>query len=260
MPRGPRIPRRPTVAELSELLDRVVEQRYKSAVEDVYQLKRGRPSATPADLSEVLIRRAQRKLAAVAAISGGAAASPGLGTTAVLATVGLDAAWTTTRLAELIMSIGVAHGYAAPTFAERKAWVLAALAISNGAHGTVDELSGAMGAIGGIRALRQLGPSRLDAFNSRLMAKVATKLLVRDSLLSLGNVVPFRIGAGIGATGNAVIARTVGRSAVQLFSTTAPTRRRNRAWQQVKETLRPERYEVIDVEGEEVDITGSWSA
>ena len=259
MPRGPRV-RRLTPAELSELVDRVVESRYRAAVEDVYQLRREQPLATPAQLSEVLIKRAQRKLAIVAAVYGGAAASPGIGTAAVLATVGLDAAWTLSRLAELIMAIGIAHDHHAATLSERKAWVLAALAVSNGAHGSLHDLSGPMGTFGGIKALRQLGPSRLEAFNSRLVAKLATRLMVRDSLLSLGNIVPFGIGAGIGATGNAIIARSVGRGAVQLFSTTEPTRRRTRVFQRAKEVLRNDRrepYEVIDVDGEEVDI--AWT-
>ena len=253
MARTPRV-RRYSTSELSELVDRVVESRYRAAVEDEYQLRREQPLATPAQLSEVLIKRAQRKLAVVAAVSGGAAASPGLGTAAVLATVGLDAAWTMSRLAELIMAIGVAHDHHASTLAERKSWVLAALAISNGAHGSLDELSGAVGTFGGIKALRQLGPSRLEAFNSRLVAKLATRLLVRDSLLSLGNIVPFGIGAGIGATGNAIIARSVGRSAIQLFSTTSPTRRRTRVYQRAKQALRKQPYEVIDVDAEEVDV------
>jgi hypothetical protein len=245
--------RRPTsAAELGELVDRIVDTRYRAAVEEVDRLRSEQPSATPAQLSDVLIRRAQRRLAAVAALSGGAAASPGLGTTAVLATAGLDAAWTMSRLAELIMAIGIAHGYDAPSFAERKAWVLAALAMSNGATGSIDELAGRLGVRGGVSLIRQLGPARLDSLNSRLAAKLATRLLVRDSLLTIGNVVPFGIGAGIGATGNALITRTVGKAAVRLFSTSAPPRRRPGRWA-------PSRAydDVIDVEAEEVDI--GWS-
>jgi hypothetical protein len=254
MPRTPRVPRRYSVAELSDLVDRIVESRYRSAVLDVERLRREQPGATPEQLSDVLIRRAQRRLAAVAALSGGAAASPGLGTAAVLTTAGMDAAWTMSRLAELIMAIGVAHGHSAPDFAERKAWVLSALAMSNGAKGTMDELAGVAGVRGGVKMLRQLGPSRLDAFNSRLMAKLGTRLLIRDSLLAAGNVVPFGIGAGIGATGNAIITRKVGRAAVHLFATSPPPRRRTKPirWK------RGERYDVIDVEGEEVDIGGAW--
>ena len=107
--------------------------------------------------------------------------------------------------------------------------------------------------------IRQRGPSRLEAFNSRLLAKLGTRLLIRDSILAAGNVVPFGIGAGIGATGNAIITRTVGRAAIRLFSTApAPSgRRRPIRW---KRAEAPERYDVIDVEGEELDIGGSWSA
>jgi hypothetical protein len=254
-----RVPTRLTVDQLADLLDRVVRSRYEHAVAEVADVRSRYPTATPTQVSQVLVRRAQRKLAAVAAMSGGAAAAPGIGTAVGLAAASADAAWTMTRLAELVLAIGVAHGYDAPSLEERKAWVLATLAVANGASGTFEQLAGRLGSRGGIAFLRQLGPARLQSLNSALVSRLAARLLATDSLLAVGNVLPFGIGAGIGAAGNAAITRSVGRAAIGLFSAGAPSSatrfRRPGARRGGYAEVRVD-DDVIDVEGDEPDPWG----
>jgi hypothetical protein len=247
-----RVPARLTVDQLADLLDRVVRSRYDHAVADVAEVRARYPSAGPAQVSQVLVRRAQRSLAAVAAMSGGAAAAPGIGTAVGLAAAGADAAWTMTRLAELVLAVGVAHGYDAPSLEERKAWVLATLAVANGATGTFEQLAGDLGSRGGIALVRRLGPARLQSLNSALLSKLAARVLATDSLLTLGNVLPFGIGAGIGAAGNAAITRSVGRAAIRLFSAGAPG---SRPWYR-RGAPRRSGYADVRVDDDVIDVEG----
>jgi hypothetical protein len=254
-----RVPTRLTVDQLADLLDRVVRSRYEHAAAEVAEVRSRYPTAGPTHVSQILVRRAQRKLAAVAAMSGGAAAAPGIGTAVGLAAAGADAAWTMTRLAELVLAVGVAHGYDAPSLEERKAWVLATLAVANGASGTFEQLAGDLGSRGGIAFLRQLGPARLQSLNSALVSRLAARLLATDSLLAFGNVLPFGIGAGIGAAGNAAITRSVGRAAIGLFSAARPAagpRFRRRGGRRSDYPVVLVDDDVIDVEGDESDAGG----
>lgn len=223
-------------------VDRAVEGRYQSAMARVERLRSTEPDAHPRRLTALLVRRTQSELGAVAAVSGATAAAPGIGTATTLATAAADATWTITRLAELIMAIGIAHGHDAPSMEERKAWVLSTLAIANGATGTLDDLAGNWSRLGGVRLLAQLGPARLDAFNSGLVTRLAGRLMARGAALSASRLAPFGIGAAVGAAGNIAATRLVGRAAADLFTAT-PLRRR---------------YEdVLDLDGEEVTVEGS---
>jgi len=200
------------------------------------------PGSDPQRLTKLLLSRAQKELGAVAAVSGATAAAPGIGTGATLATAAADAAWTITRIAELIMAIGIAHGHEAPSLEERKAWVLSTLAIANGATGTLDDLAGHWSRLGGVRLLAQLGPARLDAFNSGVVTRLAGRLMARGAALSASRLAPFGIGAVVGAAGNIAATRLIGRAAADLFAAT-PIRRH---------------YEdVLDLDGEEVPVEGS---
>ena len=203
-------------------LDRLVENRYESAAQVVAEFRRLEPGADDSAIVDRIVTKYSRELGAVAAISGGAAAVPGVGTAAGLAAASADVAWTMTRLGEMVLAIGIAHGHDAASFAERKAWVLSVLSMGRGAVTGVDGLAGRVGSRGGARLAAAISATQLDGVNSKLATKLVARLTTEQAALRLGRVLPFGIGAGIGATGNVLIVRSMARAARQFFADTPP--------------------------------------
>jgi len=200
-------------------VDRIVDGRYDSAVALVSTI-RARPGVdSPDGVVDELVRKYTRELAAVAALSGGAAALPGTGTAAAVLATGADVAYTIGKLSEMVLGIGVALGHDARSIEERRAWVLAVLSMGKGAVSGVEGLAGRVGAEGGARIVTTITGTQLDSVNSRLAAKVLARLATEQSAARLGRLLPFGIGAGVGATGNVLIVRSVARAARRFFAT-----------------------------------------
>ncbi len=198
-------------------VDRLVESRYDAAAALVARLRAEHPDVTDDQLVERIVRRFSRELGVVAAMSGGAAAVPGAGTAAAVLTAGADVAYSVSRLGEMVLAIGIAYGHDAASFEERKAWVLAVLSMSRGAVAGLDGLAAKIGAEGGAAALASLTGAQLESINSKLAAKVVAKLSTDAAVSRLGRVLPFGIGAGVGAAGSIAIARSVARQARRFF-------------------------------------------
>ena len=203
-------------------VDRLVESRYDAAAALVARLRAEHPDVTDDQLVERIVRRFSRELGVVAAMSGGAAAVPGAGTAAAVLTAGADVAYSVSRLGEMVLAIGIAYGHDAASFEERKAWVLAVLSMSRGAVAGLDGLAAKTGAEGGAAALASLTGAQLESINSKLAAKVVAKLSTDAAVSRLGRVLPFGIGAGVGAAGSIAIARSVARQARRFFRPNDP--------------------------------------
>ncbi|MFN8051213.1 MAG: hypothetical protein U0Q22_07260 [Acidimicrobiales bacterium] len=220
-------------------IDRIVAYRYGAAVDQVEAVRArqrtagsGEEPAVAAVVDEI-VRRYSRELAAVAALAGGAAALPGTGTAAAVMATGADMAYTIGKLGEMVLAIGIAHGHDAVSIEERRAWVLAVLSMGKGAVSGVEGIAGRVGAEGGARIVSSIGATQLDQVNSKLGARLVARLATEQSAARLGRLLPFGIGAGVGAAGNVLIVRSVARSADRFFlDPTAPpapppTRRRS---------------------------------
>lgn len=203
-------------------VDRLVESRYDAAAALVARLRAEHPDVTDDQLVERIVRRFSRELGVVAAMSGGAAAVPGAGTAAAVLTAGAHVAYSVSRLGEMVLAIGIAYGHDAASFEERKAWVLAVLSMSRGAVAGLDGLAAKIGAEGGAAALASLTGAQLESINSKLAAKVVAKLSTDAAVSRLGRVLPFGIGAGVGAAGSIAIARSVARQARRFFRPNDP--------------------------------------
>lgn len=203
------------------LVGKVVDQRFASAVDAVAWLRSQEPAADPDDLVDRLIRRCARDLAIGGAVAGGAAASPGAGAAALAAGVGADATYSLGRLSELIVSIGLVYGHDQHAPDDRTAAVLAVLGLSEGAAIGLTGIAARVGSRGGARLVARLpGAERRPSAAQRAMAKLSTS----KGPWSLAALLPYGIGAGVGAAGNAVLAATIGSAARQYFSALPPPR------------------------------------
>lgn len=199
----------------------MVDQRYALAIDAVSRLRADDPGATPDQLADRLIRRCARELAMGGAMSGGAAASPVAGAAVVAATVGADATYSMGRLSEMIMGLGIVYGHDHPSVEERAGWVWAVLGLSEGATVGLTGLAARVGARGGARILSRLPAGTQAAATTRMSRRVMARLSTGRGPWSLAALVPYGIGAGVGAATNAVVARSVGRAAKQYFATDA---------------------------------------
>lgn len=205
------------------VVDRLVEQRHVSAAADVSRLRAEHPDDSPDELADRLIRRYAKDLAVSGAVTGGAAASPVAGMAVAAASAGADAAFNVSRLGEMIMGLGIIYGHEALSVDERRAAVLAVMGIADGAAVGMTGLAARAGAKGGARVLRRLPPATAAA-SGGMGRKAMSKMANTKGPWSLTALIPYGIGAGVGAAGNALLVRAVGRAAKQYFAGGVPTR------------------------------------
>lgn len=204
-------------ALLLPAVDKLVDSRYDAARAAVARLSADQPGWDPPRQADALIAECRRELAAVGAAAGGAAAVPGVGMVAAATASSADVAWTVTRLGELIMAIGIAHGYTSEAIETRRAWVLSVLSMATGASKGLRGLAQQVGSHGGARVVDAIPPSLLDRVNGTVGARVLVKWGTQQGVIRLGRLVPFGIGALIGGVGNAALVQVVGHQAKGFF-------------------------------------------
>lgn len=203
------------------LLDNVVEQRYGAALSTVDGLRAAHPEEPDEQLVNRVIRQCARDLAVGGAMTGGAAASPVAGVTTAAATLGAETAYGVGRLGEMVMAIGILEGFEHRSARQRALWVGAALGLSEGAAVGMTGLAARAGARGGARLLQRL-PSAATAAGAGRARRLAGRMAAKGGPWGLAALLPYTIGAGVGAAGNAALALSVGSAARQYFAAQAP--------------------------------------
>lgn len=202
---------------MAPAIDTLVSARYEPAVAVVDRLREGQPDATARQLADSLISRYRKELTTVGAAAGGAAAMPGVGTAASFAASGADVGWTVSRLGELVLSIGAAYGYSADEVEERRTWVLAVLGMATGAASGMNGVAAQVGQKGGVKLVKAIPMSQITRLNRELGGRIIVKFGTKQGAVRLGRLIPFGVGAGIGAGGNLLLVNAVGRSAKDFF-------------------------------------------
>ena len=205
------------------MVDRVVEQRSVHAAEQVARLRAEHPDDSPEELANRLIRRCAKDMSIAGAVSGGAAAAPVAGMAVAAASAGVDSAFSMNRLGELIMGIGEIYGHGIDSHDERRTAVLAVIGIVDGAAIGVSGLAAKAGAKGSARVLSRIPSPASGAVTGGVARRAVTKMGAKSGPWSLAALVPYGIGAGVGAAGNGLLARAVGKAAKEYFSSTIPT-------------------------------------
>ena len=211
----------------------IAEQRHGAARARVDALVEAHPEEDPEQLTRRLIRECARDLALGGAVTGGAAASPVAGPAATAAMFGTEGLAGATRLGEMVMAIGIVHGHHEADPGERALWLGAALGIGEGAAVGMASVAARAGARGGARLVSKI-PSAAAAGAGRTK-RLAAKVGARRGPWGLAALLPYTIGAGVGAAGNAALAASVGRAANGYFAAnpsptgeTGPPRPRSR--------------------------------
>jgi hypothetical protein len=225
MPKGSRrvpVPRSVENA-LDRALDRALSIQRPVVVAYLARVRRRKPGASPAEIVVQLERRYLAAVVGTGAASGGAAALPGVGTGASLATGAAEIAAFVSTTAMYVLALAEVHGIPVDDPQIRRALVLTVLL------GDVGEAALAGGEIEAKHWARVLGRTgskdTAKALNSRLTHLLVTRFGARQGALVAGRALPLGIGAGVGAVGNAALGRSVVRSARRAFGP-APARHR----------------------------------
>lgn len=205
-------------------VDKAVEYRWDRALRAAAEAE----GDTVDERVSSVLKSYRRELTTVGAATGAVAAAPGLGTAAVASALIADMGWFAMRATSLIMTVGAIHGHTESTVEERRAWVLAVLAFGDDAASQFTTLvreidsSLATGEQLTARAAGVLGSdaATLDALrriNSSLASLVLKKYGTRRSMLAVGKLLPFGIGAVVGGGANYAFVRVVGKQADRFF-------------------------------------------
>ena len=202
---------------LTAAIDQVVRSRYEPAVASVRALRARRPAASTSELAGAIVARYRRELGGMGAASGGIAAVPGIGTGLMVAGSVSETGWSVVRLGQMILELGAVYGHDARDVEERRAWVLAVLALALGVGEGLEQAAGSVVRRGGAVALKGMPAARV----ARVNQLIASRLLVRwgsaQAAIRLGNVVPFGVGAAVGVGANVLLVNLVGSRARSFF-------------------------------------------
>ncbi|MCB1271874.1 MAG: hypothetical protein KDB31_10645 [Microthrixaceae bacterium] len=200
------------------LLEAIAEQRYDAAGELVARMRRDHPEDSTEELTNRMVRACARELAMAGALSGGAAASPMAGPASAAALLGTEGAMNAARLGELVMAIGILHGHDQTGAGDRALWLAAALGAAEATALGMTGMAARAGVRGGARLMGRLPRMSTDTTLGRIGAAAGSK----RGPWALAALLPYGLGASVGAAGNMALAISVGRAATRYFASAEP--------------------------------------
>ena len=199
---------------LDGVLDRALRLQHSVVVSYVDRL-RNRPGATPQTVLGGLEKRYLTSVAAIGAASGGAAAVPGVGTAASVASAVAEVAAFVEATALFTLGVSEVYGYRFDDPETRRALVLGI--ILGDAGGPAIESAAFGGAHWAPLLARSVNRDGIGRINKTLLRKFVTHFGARQGALALGRALPFGVGAGIGAVGNLALGRASVTAAKRAF-------------------------------------------
>lgn len=180
------------------------------------RLRQGRPDATPAEIIKSLDRQLLAVTTSSGAGVGAAAAAPGVGTTAAVALSAGESVAFLEAAALYTLSLASIHGVHVADLERRRTLFLAVMLGDSGAR-AVNKVAQRTGQHWARQVVQRIPMSQIHAINKVLGRNFVTKYGTKQGVVVLGRVVPFGIGAAIGASANAAMSTMVIRSARRAF-------------------------------------------
>lgn len=223
--RRPKIPV-PARAEqaLDAVLDRSLAIQRPVVLSYLDRVRAKHPEDSPEEVIAQLERRYRTAVVGIGAASGGTAALPGVGTAASVATGAAEITAFVSATALYVLAVAEIHGVPVSDPEVRRALVLATL-LGEGSVAALE--SGSVVAGRGKHWAQVIGRTtskdKIKGINGRLARLMLTRFGARQGALLVGRALPLGIGAGIGAAGNAALARSAVKAARRAFGP-APAR------------------------------------
>lgn len=200
---------------LDVALDRALTIQRPVVVGYLDRVRARRPDATPAELIDLLERRYLTAVVGVGAAAGGAAAVPGVGTATAVASGVAEITAFVSATAMYVLAVAEVHGVPITDPEVRRALVLAVL-LGEGATAALEGVAGESRHWAKVISRRGSG-EKVAGINATLARLLVTRFGARQGALFLGRALPFGIGAGVGAAGNAALAKAAIKTARRAF-------------------------------------------
>jgi hypothetical protein len=209
------------------MLSRLLSVQRPVALAYVRSLRRKHPDATPEELIKIIRRHYLTLTTSGGAAVGATAAVPGLGTTAALSVASAETAGFLEGTALFAQAISEIHGLPVADAKRANALVLGLMLGKDGKNlvqrfgkknGGVDSMLGSWGAT----VTKQLPAPLVDLLVRKLRKTFIRKFAARAGGSFVGRLLPFGVGAVIGAVVNSQMARQVAKESTEAFGA-APT-------------------------------------
>lgn len=177
------------------------------------------PTMTPAQLVRLLERRYLAAVTGIGGASGAAAALPGAGTGTALASGAAEVTGFVSATAMYVLALAELHSLPVSDPEVRRTLVVAVL-VGGSAETILDETERGASHWAQVLARRASSGKARDkprGLDDRLTRLLLTRFGTRQGALLLGRALPLGIGAGIGAAGNAALARSAISTAREAF-------------------------------------------
>jgi hypothetical protein len=181
-----------------------------------------RTDMSDTDLLRALERSYTGLVATTGAAAGGVAAAPAVGLAGGAVAGIADAGAFTMATAVYVLAVASVHGIEVADLERRKTLLLAILG-GPGGVAVVEKAAGRTGAHWGKKVTQSVSMDVIRRVNRVLGRNFVTKYGTKQGILVIGKVMPFGIGAAIGAGGNATMARLVVRATRSAFGPTPLT-------------------------------------
>ena len=206
----------PSSGKLLKLVDHGLAVQQASVAKHIARVRRSKPDASPADV----IRRLERQLLATTTSSGAAvgaaAAAPGFGTAAAATLSAGESAAFLEAAALYTLALADIHGVHISDLERRRSLFLAIM-LGEGGNRAISSVAERSGKHWARQLVHRIPTSQIRAINKILGHNFVTKYGSRQGVVVLGRIVPFGIGAVIGGSANAAMAKGVVRSARRAF-------------------------------------------
>jgi hypothetical protein len=169
------------------------------------RVRRRHPDLTPAQLVRQLERRYVAAVAGIGGASGAAAAMPGVGTAATVASGAAEVTAFVSTSALYVLALAELHGVPVSDPEVRRALVVSVL-VGEGGIAAVQGAAATDAHWAHVLA-RATPRDKIAALNSYLGRLLLRRLGTRQGALLAGRALPLGVGAAIGAGGNAALAR-----------------------------------------------------
>ena len=201
---------------LDDAIDQAVTIPAATIRAHVANLRRRNPEASPQRIITLLTRRYSLFMQGSGGAVGTAAVLPGVGTGVSLALSTADIAAFFTASSAYALAVAEVYGIEVDDVERRRALLLAAVLGESGAR-AVAEVSGKSVGAWGTVLLTAMPTSTIRQVNHVLTGRYVKRMVVKQSSLALGRVIPFGIGAAVGVLGGRALSRTVIHQTTRAF-------------------------------------------
>ena len=200
---------------LDSALDKALAVQRPAVLSYLNRARENNPRMTPAELEAQLAKRYRQAVMGIGGASGAAAALPGVGTAASLASGAAEITAFISASAMYVLALAELHEVPVSDPQVRRALVLSVLVGEGGAAIVAGERAGE------VQWAKVLGRStskeKIAGINGRLGRMLLTRFGTRQGALLFGRALPLGVGAGVGAVGNAALAKGIVKNARKAF-------------------------------------------